>query len=40
MGDVLSSSINFETLDLFEMPENLKTSFKLGHNMDIVEEYF
>ena len=34
----LKSDITFETLDLFEMPENLKTSFKLGHNMDIVKE--
>ena len=34
----MKSEINFETSDLMEMLENLKTSFKLGHSMDIVEE--
>ena len=34
----MKSEINFETSDLMEMLENLKTTFKLGHSMDIVEE--
>jgi len=34
----LKSELEFETSDLLEMLENLKTSFKLGHNMDISEE--
>lgn len=34
----LKSGINSEISDLSEMLENLKTSFKLGHSMDIVEE--
>jgi hypothetical protein len=34
----LKKEINSEIIDLSEMLENLKTSFKIGHSMDIVEE--
>jgi signal transduction histidine kinase len=34
----LKSELDFETSDLMEMLENLKTSFKLGHSMEISEE--
>ena len=34
----IKCEIKFETTDLLEMFENLKTSFKLGQGMEIVEE--
>lgn len=34
----IKGEIKFETSDLTEMLENLKTSFKLGHIMDLVED--
>lgn len=34
----LKSQIKFETSDLLEMLENLKTSFKLKNGMDLLEE--
>lgn len=34
----LYCDIKSELVELSEMLENLKTSFKIGHSMDIVEE--
>lgn len=35
---ILNCEIQFETSDMLEMLENLKISFKIGHDMEIGEE--